>query len=403
MFVVSLALAPSPFVLGFLPNDVGISYRIGSSELCPRAAAALAKSQYDRLSPFDSLQTLHTIPVLFSGDTVPTMMASFMSYFTGRRDSKQTARDAIVSLREQLMMVEKKEEHLQRQIAQDLTTAKANAVSNKAGTHSRFPSYELHFIQCRCFKLGIVHTHTAATAALRRKKMREADLDKLSGMRLQLEVQINTLESANINANTLDVMRRGATALKEIHNGLYVPPSLHLPEILSHTDRRRNFLSSLSRFGLVLISAGFSSDIDKVDATMNSINEQRDIANEIADAISNPANAGFQIDEVRTRGRGGGGRRRWLIGISMVCRRSSRPNSGNWSRRISTSDFWAQITYQYTPRRARAASKHDQQRCKRTKTQSCRHCKLHLRCLDGSFSLADPPCLVFCPFITFVI
>jgi len=157
-------------------------------------------------------------------------MASFMSYFTGRRDSKQTARDAIVSLREQLMMVEKKEEHLQRQMAQDLATAKANAVSNKA----------------------------VATAALRRKKMREADLDKLSGMRLQLEVQINTLESANINANTLDVMRRGANALKDIHNGL---------------------------------------NIDKVDATMNSINEQRDIANEIAEAISNPANAGLQIDE----------------------------------------------------------------------------------------------------------
>jgi charged multivesicular body protein 4A/B len=64
----------------------------------------------------------------------------------------------------------------------------------------------------------------AATAALRRKKMHETDLDKLAGMRLQLEVQVNTLESANINANTLDVMRRGATALKDIHNGLYVPP-----------------------------------------------------------------------------------------------------------------------------------------------------------------------------------
>jgi charged multivesicular body protein 4 len=64
------------------------------------------------------------------------MMASFMSYFTGRRDPKQTARDAIVSLREQLMMIEKKEEHLHRQIAQDLTTAKANAVSNKNGTLS---------------------------------------------------------------------------------------------------------------------------------------------------------------------------------------------------------------------------------------------------------------------------
>jgi len=69
------------------------------------------------------------------------MMASFMSYFTGRRDAKQTARDAIVLLREQLMMIEKKEEHLQRQIAQDLATAKANAVSNKNGTPSSSPPF----------------------------------------------------------------------------------------------------------------------------------------------------------------------------------------------------------------------------------------------------------------------
>lgn len=78
------------------------------------------------------------------------MMASFMGYFTGRRDPKQTTRDAIVSLREQLMMIEKKEEHLQRQIAQDLATAKANAVSNKNGAshtpHDRFvATADFHF------------------------------------------------------------------------------------------------------------------------------------------------------------------------------------------------------------------------------------------------------------------
>jgi hypothetical protein len=74
------------------------------------------------------------------------MMASLMRYFTGRGDSKQTARDAIVSLREQLMMIEKKEEHLQRQIAQDLATAKANAVSNKNGT---FLSLSLSYVESR--------------------------------------------------------------------------------------------------------------------------------------------------------------------------------------------------------------------------------------------------------------
>jgi hypothetical protein len=32
---------------------------------------------------------------------------------------------------------------------------------------------------------------------------------------------------------------------------------------------------------------------------MNSINEQRDIANEISETISNTANLGIEIDEVR--------------------------------------------------------------------------------------------------------
>ena len=78
------------------------------------------------------------------------MMASLMSYFTGRRDPKQSARDAIVSLREQLITIEKKEEHLQRQIAQDLATAKANAVSNKTGTFF-FPSCEIAGFNTRAF------------------------------------------------------------------------------------------------------------------------------------------------------------------------------------------------------------------------------------------------------------
>jgi charged multivesicular body protein 4A/B len=39
--------------------------------------------------------------------------------------------------------------------------------------------------------------------------------------------------------------------------------------------------------------------LDKVDTTMNAINEQRDIANEISEMISNPMNAGIEVDEVR--------------------------------------------------------------------------------------------------------
>lgn len=58
------------------------------------------------------------------------MMASFMGYF-GRRDPKQSARDAIVGLRQQLQMIEKKEEYLLNKIDKDLKEAKAYAVSNK--------------------------------------------------------------------------------------------------------------------------------------------------------------------------------------------------------------------------------------------------------------------------------
>ena len=62
-----------------------------------------------------------------------------------------------------------------------------------------------------------------ATAALRRKKVSETELDRLAGMRLQLEMQIHTLESATMNAQTVGALKKGADALKGIHGQLSVP------------------------------------------------------------------------------------------------------------------------------------------------------------------------------------
>jgi len=161
------------------------------------------------------------------------MMASFMSYFGGRRDPKQSARDAIVTLRQQLQMIEKKEDYLQKKIDDEVKKAKANAVSNKA----------------------------VATAALRRKKASEAELDRLAGTRLQLEMQVNTLESANLNAETMAAMKKASDALSHIHGNL---------------------------------------TMDKVDATMNKVNEQRELANDIADLISTPyGNTDIDEDELK--------------------------------------------------------------------------------------------------------
>ncbi|TDL29513.1 Snf7-domain-containing protein [Rickenella mellea] len=157
-------------------------------------------------------------------------MSGFMGYFGGRKDPKQSTRDAIVTLRQQLLMLEKKEEHLQKKVDEELKKAKTNAVSNKS----------------------------VATAALRRKKAHEQELERLSGTRLQLEMQVSTLESANFNQETMAAMKKGSDALKAIH-GKLTP--------------------------------------DKVEDTMAAIMEQREVAKEISDAISNPMNAGIDLDE----------------------------------------------------------------------------------------------------------
>ncbi|KDQ64275.1 hypothetical protein JAAARDRAFT_27897 [Jaapia argillacea MUCL 33604] len=127
-------------------------------------------------------------------------------------------------------MIEKKEEYLQKKIDEEMKKAKANAVSNK----------------------------NVAKQALLRKRAHEQELDRLSGTRLQLETQVNTLESANLNAETMQAMKKGADALKAIHGPM---------------------------------------NMDKVDATMSAIQEQREIANEISEAISNPVGAGLDFDE----------------------------------------------------------------------------------------------------------
>ena len=52
--------------------------------------------------------------------------------------------------------------------------------------------------------------------------MMETELDRLSGTRLQLEMQVNTLESAIFNQETMAAMKQGADVLKNVHGNLCV-------------------------------------------------------------------------------------------------------------------------------------------------------------------------------------
>ncbi|OLY80680.1 Vacuolar-sorting protein SNF7 [Smittium mucronatum] len=95
-------------------------------------------------------------------------------------------------------------------------------------------------------------------AALKRKKLLEEQLDKISGSRMTLETQIFAIESANVNLETMNAMRKGADAMKNIHKNM---------------------------------------NIDKVDQTMDEIREQMDLANEVSAAISQPELLGMSSNE----------------------------------------------------------------------------------------------------------
>lgn len=96
-----------------------------------------------------------------------------------------------------------------------------------------------------------------AKTALRRKKMHEKGLDSLQGQIDSLESQLNAIESANLNFETMKAMKQGSKALKHIHGNM---------------------------------------NIDKVDQTMDEIEEQVTLGQEINNAISRPV-VGLEMDE----------------------------------------------------------------------------------------------------------
>ncbi|KAF2087726.1 hypothetical protein K490DRAFT_41189 [Saccharata proteae CBS 121410] len=150
----------------------------------------------------------------------------------GAAKKKDAPKNAILQLRAQTEMLNKREKHLQAQMAEQEAIAKANVATNK----------------------------NVAKAALRRKKQFEHSLEQTSSQIMTLEREISSIETANINKETLDAMRNAGTAMKQIHAGL---------------------------------------TIDKVDQTMYELREQHAIGEEISEAIGQPmGNQALDEDEL---------------------------------------------------------------------------------------------------------
>ncbi|EMR09892.1 hypothetical protein PNEG_01653 [Pneumocystis murina B123] len=94
--------------------------------------------------------------------------------------------------------------------------------------------------------------------ALKRKKLLENEINKLMGIRMNLEQTLFTLENANINYEITKAMKQSTAAMKQISKG--ITP-------------------------------------DKVDSIMDNIREQIDHHNEIGELIARPIGMSETFDE----------------------------------------------------------------------------------------------------------
>lgn len=170
----------------------------------------------------------------------------------GAAKKKDSAKDAILKLREQLEMLQKKEKHLEGEIAEQDAIARKMVQSNKNGsywltTFLYLPT--LNTPQSRTFSPGpasglstdIRYTYIskftwrrsclatpansivydiAALTALRRKKIHETHLASTVAQINTIEQQMHSIETANLNFETLKVMQSASDAMKKIHNGM---------------------------------------------------------------------------------------------------------------------------------------------------------------------------------------
>mmetsp|Transcript_23786 Transcript_23786/g.33384 ORF Transcript_23786/g.33384 Transcript_23786/m.33384 type:complete len:224 (+) Transcript_23786:184-855(+) len=128
----------------------------------------------------------------------------------------------IVKLRESIATQEKREEHIQKKVDQMVKEAKV--------------------------KLG-KKDKKGALFAMKRKKLYEAEIDKIQNVKMTLETQVINLESAAQNAETFQAMKAGTSTMQKIRNDV---------------------------------------GIEKVDDVMDDIREEMEMANEINQAIAQP-------------------------------------------------------------------------------------------------------------------
>jgi len=123
-------------------------------------------------------------------------MSGVWGWFGGQsaQKNKDSPKNAILGLRSQLEMLQKRERHLQNQMDEQESIARKNVRTNK----------------------------NVAKAALKRKKQHEHSLEQTTAQISTMEQQIYSIEAANMNRETLAAMELAGEAMQTIHGKLNI-------------------------------------------------------------------------------------------------------------------------------------------------------------------------------------
>lgn len=150
--------------------------------------------------------------------------------------------NTVIQLRQAIKNQEKREEHIQRKIDAMGVEAKAKmAKKDKKG----------------------------AMYCMKRRKLHEQELDKISNVKMTLETQVMQLESAAQNAETFAVMKAGKNELNKIHNEVGIDKVDDLMEDITEAIEAGNEINAAMAVGvdpLVTDEDELMAELEAMDA-----------------------------------------------------------------------------------------------------------------------------------------
>ncbi|CAN8105931.1 unnamed protein product [Discula destructiva] len=185
------------------------------------------------------------------------------SWFGGSsaQAKKNSSKNAIVNLRSQLDMLQKREKHLRNQATEQHTKA---ATFLAAGDRK------------------------SAGNALKREKIHQHTLGQTQAQIGTLESQILAIEDATINSATLEVIENATKSMKQTTNHL----TIEKVEKITDDVNEQNQLSQEIANAIAGIQVGDPVDEDELDAELEALQEENDkvIEQELTNKMLNTGN-----------------------------------------------------------------------------------------------------------------